>query len=235
MTNPACPSCNAALPKMPQRKTKCKACGQFMFVKRTPDDRTPRLMSESEAMAADTLWENYAAQQNGRRVSSFARQLGVGADEIARAERATNLDAQRLMQALIAPRALQGDRDALWFMWAYANGARAWHLSLVQLDLDIMRDSGYRSARIRAEPPTHAPCARCASSNGRLVLTTDPAIQFVPSDCGFAHCHISISPNLQERPNPPANRTLRPHQERMLRAAEQSGGLFFRFPVPLQN
>lgn len=56
---PTCPSCGAALAKMPQRKTRCKQCGEFMFIRSTPDDRTRRLMSAADAEAADDAWQKH--------------------------------------------------------------------------------------------------------------------------------------------------------------------------------
>ncbi len=57
MDAPMCPNCRAPLPKIPSRKTKCKACGQFMYVKSTPNDRTKRLMTEAQAEAAEIQWQ----------------------------------------------------------------------------------------------------------------------------------------------------------------------------------
>jgi len=54
-----CPYCAAPLPKIPARKTKCKACSQFMYVKSTPDNREKRLMTEVQAEAAEQLWSKH--------------------------------------------------------------------------------------------------------------------------------------------------------------------------------
>lgn len=59
MNAPQCPSCKAPLEKMPQRKTKCKTCGEFIFVKDTPRNQTKRLMTCAQAEAADRAWEAY--------------------------------------------------------------------------------------------------------------------------------------------------------------------------------
>lgn len=57
---PVCPACGAQLPKVPQRKTRCKACGKFMFVRSTPDDRTRRLVTAEQAARADAAWSEKA-------------------------------------------------------------------------------------------------------------------------------------------------------------------------------
>lgn len=56
MTAPACPYCCAQLPKMPARKTRCKACGQSMYVKYTPSNTTRRLMTGEQARRAEEEW-----------------------------------------------------------------------------------------------------------------------------------------------------------------------------------
>lgn len=57
MNVPQCPSCKAPLENMPQRKIKCKACGEPIFIKDTPRNRTKRLMTTAQAEAADRAWE----------------------------------------------------------------------------------------------------------------------------------------------------------------------------------
>lgn len=56
MSTLACPSCGAVLAKLPQRKTKCKSCGEFIFVKTTPDDCEKRLMTAKQADVAEAAW-----------------------------------------------------------------------------------------------------------------------------------------------------------------------------------
>lgn len=48
---------------MPARKTKCKACGEFMFVKSTPQNRTRRLMTAAQADSAERAWEQWSHEQ----------------------------------------------------------------------------------------------------------------------------------------------------------------------------
>lgn len=48
-----CPYCTASLAKEPQRKTKCKACGQFIFVRRLPPDWVPHVFTEEGAAEVD--------------------------------------------------------------------------------------------------------------------------------------------------------------------------------------
>ena len=59
MSTPQCPSCKALLDKLPQRKTKCKACGEFICIKDTPSNRAKRLMTAAQAEAADRAWDKH--------------------------------------------------------------------------------------------------------------------------------------------------------------------------------
>lgn len=51
-----CPSCHTALAKRPQRKTKCKACGAFIYSKRRPQDRAVVLCTEAQAAEIEEQW-----------------------------------------------------------------------------------------------------------------------------------------------------------------------------------
>lgn len=75
MSTPQCPSCKAPLEKMPQRKTKCKACGELMFIKDTPCNQTKRLMTSVQAETADQAWEEYRAKQHRKAAVAAHKQL----------------------------------------------------------------------------------------------------------------------------------------------------------------
>lgn len=79
MTQPQCPYCNAQLAKMPQRKTKCAACRQPIYVKSTPDHRTKRLMTEAQAQVAEAAWVRRAFIE---RVSGIAPAMGLVATTV---------------------------------------------------------------------------------------------------------------------------------------------------------
>jgi hypothetical protein len=55
----ACPNCGASLGKMPARKTKCKDCGLFMYVRTRPQDRVQVLLTEEDAQALEAQWHQY--------------------------------------------------------------------------------------------------------------------------------------------------------------------------------
>lgn len=55
-TDPLCPHCGATLPKMPGRKTRCRACGAFMYVRTRPSDRKRVLLVEADPPLLEAQW-----------------------------------------------------------------------------------------------------------------------------------------------------------------------------------
>lgn len=47
-TDPICPYCNAVFPKKPKAKTKCKACGNFVYVRTRPLDGYKILVTDDQ-------------------------------------------------------------------------------------------------------------------------------------------------------------------------------------------
>lgn len=70
-----CPTCHAELKKVPERKTKCPSCGQYMYVKSSPQDRVKRLVTEEEAKRLEAEWETYQHKQY------VLQQFGVSEEE----------------------------------------------------------------------------------------------------------------------------------------------------------
>lgn len=66
----ACPYCAAPLPALPSRKTQCKACGQPMYVKYTPDNPTKRLMTAAQAEAAEAAWREKSREHRDLAIAS---------------------------------------------------------------------------------------------------------------------------------------------------------------------
>ena len=85
---PQCPSCKAPLEKMPQRKTKCRACGEFIFIKNTPRNSTKRLMTAAQAEAADQAWEHHYDKRMRTEAAAlykrFLKQMGSEMDKYER-------------------------------------------------------------------------------------------------------------------------------------------------------
>lgn len=52
-----CAYCKIELPKKPLKKTKCKNCGKYIYVRTHPDTRKKILVTEEGAKEIDRLWE----------------------------------------------------------------------------------------------------------------------------------------------------------------------------------
>jgi len=52
-----CPYCGVQLPKKPQRKTKCKSCGKYMFVRKHPKTNKRKIMTEDKVKETEYLWK----------------------------------------------------------------------------------------------------------------------------------------------------------------------------------
>jgi hypothetical protein len=55
-TQQGCPYCGVVLQRMPKRKTKCKECGNFIYVRTRPQDREKVLLRESELVELEEQW-----------------------------------------------------------------------------------------------------------------------------------------------------------------------------------
>lgn len=53
---PKCPYCSAQLKKLPQRKTKCPDCGNYIYVRRHPETERKVLVTEDGKKAIDEMW-----------------------------------------------------------------------------------------------------------------------------------------------------------------------------------
>lgn len=58
-----CPYCNSELIKKPVKKSKCKSCGKFIYVKYTPYNRVKKLVTEDAAIKIDNEWNQYYYEQ----------------------------------------------------------------------------------------------------------------------------------------------------------------------------
>lgn len=63
MESANCPSCDQALKKVPQRKTKCPACGEFIWVRTRPEDHQQVLTTAAQAAELDKAWAVHHERQ----------------------------------------------------------------------------------------------------------------------------------------------------------------------------
>lgn len=78
ITTPNCPYCNSVLDKFPQRKTKCKNCGNYIYVRTRSNDYKKVLIKKEEIDLIQQAWENKIHEpikQNGIKVSEEKKEI----------------------------------------------------------------------------------------------------------------------------------------------------------------
>lgn len=179
MSDPVCPSCGALLLKMPQRKTKCKACGEFMFIKGTPDNRAKRLMTAAQADAAEAMWIGH----NRQTIEASERaNFGVSADnydgEPGPADSSLALDRARQL----ARAGQHGKMAVMGLYMSSKNSTEAlgtlWALLLIEVE-------GFRDLAHTMQLHTTGgrPCSRCKALDRKVVSIDAPVDELLPEDC----------------------------------------------------
>lgn len=178
---PVCPSCGTVLAKVPQRKTKCKHCGEFIFVKSTPNDREKRLMTPAQADAAEQAW---SAHGQAAFIRSKAQHYGIDDQDLTSAFGRSGGDIDAAMCGLLNQRALLGDRLAVAGMLAHSHTAEAmmsWQRFQLETDLARMRNQGIRSVQLSLSGEKG--CNVCQFMAGSVVPTTTSAGDIIRFDC----------------------------------------------------
>ncbi|MDP2949452.1 MAG: hypothetical protein Q8P22_07930 [Chloroflexota bacterium] len=70
-----CPYCGAETVPVPSRKKKCRACGNYVFVKVKPSDRRRYLVTEEQAREIEAEWAQYHRRQKDESWAALNRQL----------------------------------------------------------------------------------------------------------------------------------------------------------------
>lgn len=86
-TEPVCPHCSAPLEKMPGRKKKCPSCGNFIFVRTRPADRTRVLVTQRDAQEIDDQWSMEQGTYQGRKIAEVEQEKEFKTQEAALAAR----------------------------------------------------------------------------------------------------------------------------------------------------
>ena len=125
---PHCPNCHVLLEKRPQRKTKCKHCHLFIYVKYRPNDRVKRLVSESAAAEIDQEWIAYQQANTQARIDRELAGYGVppGTPKLEAdaqlkkfAESVANCLVDRQMAALMLSMRVNGAAKKRWVTEVY--------------------------------------------------------------------------------------------------------------------
>lgn len=210
--NTACPSCGCTLEKRPQRKTKCKHCGEFIFVKYTPDNADKRLMTAEQAKDAEHQWQLHGLKQQAAK-DSF--QYCIAPGELQRALKASNGDLPSATRGLLKPRALDGDRDALLGMMANTMHDPEAYISWKRLFLDSeiarLRQNGFRSIQVDAK--SWKECTACARWHGKVVPISITGHDLIPGSCQHAHQYIGCCVGVRAAMKNPDGKIYFDHEE----------------------
>lgn len=171
MISANCPSCGGALKKLPQRKTKCPHCGEFMFVRATPGGER-HLVTAAVADAIDRDWAERAEHAAIDRVAGifgWPAGLSLAALRGLLAEKMHDpTDRSAGMQAATQAAALartEGERSAA-HRWYYVH------------QLGAMAERGVSAVTIRGGLDA---CPACSALAGRELPIGAALEQLVPS------------------------------------------------------
>lgn len=205
-----CPTCGAALPKMPTRKTTCKSCRAPIYLKATPGNRTKRLMNETAALAAQAEWSAY---EEHNKVLENLRTLQRTLSELRSIQEALSLTESAAVEVLAA--AIAEDegvslhvRRMAHYLLAQACEDRGepfqdhlWHANFFQLQ-ELSR---YAATKVEIMAAADA-CPSCRRLAGR-VYTVRAALEAMPLPCvactapttqrgiGYCRCMWVIGPD----------------------------------------
>lgn len=178
-----CPYCDVALKKVPQRKARCPGCGQYIFVKSTPDNRSKRLMTEAEAAAAEEAWTQHHEDQQ---VWQFLRGLNLPLNAVELAKARAGNDQRAAALAVAGDLALRGDRDAVLICIQLSTREperTAWRKLLHEMDLAKLKRQGVRMVQLVSLRQKRDLCGSCAALVGKIVPTDLAMAMIFPPDC----------------------------------------------------
>lgn len=173
MTSPKCPNCRMALEKMPSRKMRCKACGNFIYIKSTPRNRTKRLMTEAQAADAEAQWQAHGERA---RITGDMRALGLApcldavVSRAAMARLALDPSSVDSHQRKMAATMLSSPRHS-----SDMESRERWALLAATEELERLRRHGAQ-AEILAGP---TPCPSCRALRG-AIWQIDDALRRMP-------------------------------------------------------
>lgn len=197
-----CPYCGKALEKVPQRKKKCKFCGNFIFVKRLPSTRETVLVTESEAKKIDLEWE-----KRNERIEYLNILAGYGLKENDFERRKSELSEKRkgeasdrdvvlsLLNELTLKYIKNNDYQGLSHLYytmalILDKAGKDFKECLAQsnkMNLLDFRTAGIKKVRIRTAGEQS--CSACKALSGK-VISVDEALKSMPLPC--EHCTSSV-------------------------------------------
>lgn len=195
----ACPNCGAGMSKMPQRKSKCNACGKLIFINSTPENRVKRLMTELQSNDADQAWSEKAALDG---LASHAAPLGISAAAVESAFYQHGKNPDLTANTLFSTAAIAGSRQAILTLASFYGDRktrRQWRLLLAALDLKELQNKGIRFAQIFSLGDSQCLCATCKKQDGKVIPTTASALELLPPDCACEQLGmLSVSGHIKQ-------------------------------------
>jgi predicted RNA-binding Zn-ribbon protein involved in translation (DUF1610 family) len=70
-----CPSCHQALKKIPGSKTKCPHCGEYMYVRTRPQDRTRVIVNKAGADKLAVEWAAYFEERENKEIVAIQEEM----------------------------------------------------------------------------------------------------------------------------------------------------------------
>jgi len=179
-----CPYCEYDLKGILQQKRKCPSCEKPIYFKSTPDNRTKRMMTEAQAIAADEKWDSYNLRQK-----SLSTLVPFGLTE-------RDLEKEKARGALSDPDAvisllarvveetndLHKRKMALGHLAVYAEqDGQPFHEYLVEAnrcELHRYKQQGVKKVEILTAGTGNA-CTECGS-NAQKIFEIDDALRLMP-------------------------------------------------------
>ena len=190
---PLCPSCGYDLEVIPKRKKKCPSCGQPIYIKGTPDNRTKRLMTEKQAKDAEEQWDLYNTRQ-----SSISTVCLLGCDESdIEKERAHGAKNDHEAVRSIATRVSASSQDLHTLKMAFlilancaAEAGKPFRHFIVEAHRCELRHYKLTGVVKKVEiviSKQRDICIECQSNNGKI-YDIDEALQVMPLPCPKCTC-----------------------------------------------
>lgn len=207
MSKPKCPCCGGVLKKQPQRKIKCPSCGEYIYVKSTPDNRDRRMMTKSEAQDAEIKWSEYHEQ---KRILSVLQEFGITEKNLEKEQRRfSSRKPLREVYSILLKRVAEKHKDFSCRSRAHhqialdlskENGNFLPHLKevakyeLLRLKFFMENSSIVDSSKVKISAGHSGVCNQCKKQDN-LILDINEALSSMPIPCkscsnrdGFCRC-----------------------------------------------
>jgi len=203
-----CPYCGAELAKMPARKKRCPSCSQPIYVKSTPEDRTKRLMTASQAKAAEDAWHMHGVRGYTRqKAENTLALIGVSSEQLNHLLESTGWElsvaVEACLFAAIGPESTMTRHHKKCAHWAIAKkmietGDARWQEHMAQSireELADWQERGALGVRVR-KPSPWPPAASMLEMHA-----FGASVEEIATATGYSA--VTVKRNLESRGNDP--------------------------------